>query len=230
MSGPNIKIYFFPWLEQWKSMKVIELLTLWCRKKKSIKQLLLYSCKSKHCIPMHTKAKDVQWSYSPTQARLYRLYRRYRPVCARLSQKSECRNKASCNFFADGGSCLEFIKNVLPVKRNKVKHIKMRYASVIQEHSPTWWCEVTCYECGESSAFHDCFPSIVFRFLHPGSPNINYAFQYLHYFFKYSQITHLKKKGLWSRDKILSYKYGHAFPLYLLSNIVCNELQFANYF
>ena len=110
MSGPNIKIYFFPWLEQWKSMKVIELLTLWCRKKKSIKQLLLYSCKSKHCIPMHTKAKDVQWSYSPTQARLYRLYWRYRPVCARLSQKSECRNKASCNFFADGGSCLEFIK------------------------------------------------------------------------------------------------------------------------
>lgn len=44
--------------------------------------------------------------------------------CSKVSH-----NKASCNPFAGGGSCLRFVKNTISVKSNKVKHSTMRFAS-----------------------------------------------------------------------------------------------------
>lgn len=37
-------------------------------------------------------------------------------------------NKPSHNLFADGGSCLQFIKNATSVGHNRAKRNKMRYA------------------------------------------------------------------------------------------------------
>ena len=37
-------------------------------------------------------------------------------------------SKASCDHFAGGGSCLQFVKDATPVKCNKAKHNKTRYA------------------------------------------------------------------------------------------------------
>lgn len=95
------------------------------------------SCNNEFLKPSHILVLKTHLSVSFPEAFRYFIVtlhsagrpQRYCGFGSRPLQQSESHNKASCNPFAGGGSCLRFVKNTVSVKSNKVKRNIMRSAS-----------------------------------------------------------------------------------------------------
>lgn len=86
--------------------------------------LVIFLCLKPIYLWASQKHLDILVSLYTVQADLRDIADLVPDHCSKVSH-----NKASCNPFAGGGSCLRFVKNTISVKSNKVKHNTMRFAS-----------------------------------------------------------------------------------------------------